>query len=462
MRGFHGETIGSNGYVTRAPAIAAAAVGCAVIEVSANRLGYTAAPVSLVGHTHDDRYYTESELNALLNAKFDKTGGVVSGFIEATGYIDAANIRCDGITVFDTSGASLNIGNTGGFTSATLLQGASGSSILRIGGSSSSFPALKQNNAELQVKLADDSAFANLVANRFYTYNVNGSPSIGSYSNAGIVVYGLTGTGRGVVACNALEVDAAYYVYWTGRSCLTSSADGLVHVQNFNLNESVDQVLVFGPGTTPGNGLRLKRPVGTSVLHVKNGNDSAYADLLASKLYVYNVNGNPWIESFSNSGIQVWGGAGGLGAVKAREFQVDPTGYLYFGARGIVASSANGVIHVHNYDLNDATADQVLALGPATSASNGVRLKRAMGTTVVNLRNGNDSADASLTCAHLTLTGLFSPGTYTVATLPAASANPGKTAEVTDSSVTTYRSTVAGGGSNRVNVKSNGTTWLVN
>ncbi len=344
MRGFHGETIGSNGYVTRAPASAAAAVGCAVIEVSANRLGYTAAPVSLVGHTHDDRYYTESELNALLNAKFDKTGGVVSG----------------------------------------------------------------------------------------------------------------------VVACNALEVDAAYYVYWTGRSCLTSSADGLVHVQNFNLNESVDQVLVFGPGTTPGNGLRLKRPVGTSVLHVKNGNDSAYADLLASKLYVYNVNGNPWIESFSNSGIQVWGGAGGLGAVKAREFQVDPTGYLYFGARGIVASSANGVIHVHNYDLNDATADQVLALGPATSASNGVRLKRAMGTTVVNLRNGNDSADASLTCAHLTLTGLFSPGTYTVATLPAASANPGKTAEVTDSSVTTYRSTVAGGGSNRVNVKSNGTTWLVN
>lgn len=57
---------------------------------------------------------------------------------------------------------------------------------------------------------------------------------------------------------------------------------------------------------------------------------------------------------------------------------------------------------------------------------------------------------------------LTKKGTYTVATLPSASANAGYEAEVTDSSVTTFRNVVAGGGLNRVNVKSNGTNWLVN
>ena len=52
-------------------------------------------------------------------------------------------------------------------------------------------------------------------------------------------------------------------------------------------------------------------------------------------------------------------------------------------------------------------------------------------------------------------------GVYTVATLPSASANAGALAQVTDSSVTTNGSTVAGGGANRVPVFSNGTNWIV-
>jgi hypothetical protein len=58
--------------------------------------------------------------------------------------------------------------------------------------------------------------------------------------------------------------------------------------------------------------------------------------------------------------------------------------------------------------------------------------------------------------------GLFFTRAYTVATLPAAAANAGAEAQVTDSSVTTHGSTVAGGGANRVKVFSNGTNWLVN
>lgn len=72
------------------------------------------------------------------------------------------------------------------------------------------------------------------------------------------------------------------------------------------------------------------------------------------------------------------------------------------------------------------------------------------------------SAYTPVFCSNATLTGMLFIGSYTVATLPSASANTGAEAQVTDSSVTTYRTTVSGGGSNRVKVFSNGTNWLVN
>lgn len=72
------------------------------------------------------------------------------------------------------------------------------------------------------------------------------------------------------------------------------------------------------------------------------------------------------------------------------------------------------------------------------------------------------SAYTPVFCSNATLTGLLFVGSYTVATLPSASANAGAESRVTDSSVTTHGSTVSGGGSNRVKVFSNGTNWLVN
>ena len=53
-------------------------------------------------------------------------------------------------------------------------------------------------------------------------------------------------------------------------------------------------------------------------------------------------------------------------------------------------------------------------------------------------------------------------GVYTVATLPGAAVlGTGARAFVTDSSVSTFGSTVAGGGSTRVPVYSDGTNWKV-
>jgi hypothetical protein len=62
--------------------------------------------------------------------------------------------------------------------------------------------------------------------------------------------------------------------------------------------------------------------------------------------------------------------------------------------------------------------------------------------------------------ANITLALMF-VGAYTVATLPSAAANDGAFARVTDSSVTTNGSNVAGGGSSKVPVFSDGTNWIV-
>lgn len=50
---------------------------------------------------------------------------------------------------------------------------------------------------------------------------------------------------------------------------------------------------------------------------------------------------------------------------------------------------------------------------------------------------------------------------YTVSTLPAAADFPYGRTYVTDASATTFASTVAGGGANKVPVWSDGTNWII-
>jgi len=61
----------------------------------------------------------------------------------------------------------------------------------------------------------------------------------------------------------------------------------------------------------------------------------------------------------------------------------------------------------------------------------------------------------------ITTNGTAKLGDFTVATLPSAASNTGHECNAIDSSVTTFGSTVAGGGSNNVKVRSNGTNWTV-
>ncbi len=73
----------------------------------------------------------------------------------------------------------------------------------------------------------------------------------------------------------------------------------------------------------------------------------------------------------------------------------------------------------------------------------------------------NGSGGATQFYANVLVGGTAKLGDFTVATLPSASAYTGYECNTTDSSVTTFGSTVAGGGSSNVKVRSNGTNWTV-
>ncbi len=81
------------------------------------------------------------------------------------------------------------------------------------------------------------------------------------------------------------------------------------------------------------------------------------------------------------------------------------------------------------------------------------------------LNNGGALAGTDVitvaTSGKTTFTGSVVLGVFTVATLPSASANSGSFAQVTDSNSTTNGATVAGSGSNRVPVFSDGTNWII-
>lgn len=83
----------------------------------------------------------------------------------------------------------------------------------------------------------------------------------------------------------------------------------------------------------------------------------------------------------------------------------------------------------------------------------------------IQFRNSADSANSNITAANGTFTGYVVVNVYTVATLPAAAtAGTGAKAYVSDSNAnltTGIGNTVAGGGSSRVPVGSDGTNWKI-
>ena len=116
--------------------------------------------------------------------------------------------------------------------------------------------------------------------------------------------------------------------------------------------------------------------------------------------------------------------------------------------------------------LSNAAAqyDYATAIGAGSrvSSSNTVVLGRTTDNTVIGA-TGDDGSGAKLqVTGSIKSTTTVKSGSYAVAGLPsAATAGAGARAFVTDANATTFLSVVAGGGSNKVPVVSDGTNWLI-
>lgn len=98
---------------------------------------------------------------------------ITASNITASGFIDATSIRCDGSVVLDLDGFRMDIGNSGGMTSATLCNGNSGSVIIHVGGNTLSYGAIKGTNTGiLSFRLADDSAGCSIISGMTNTTTV--------------------------------------------------------------------------------------------------------------------------------------------------------------------------------------------------------------------------------------------------------------------------------------------------
>jgi hypothetical protein len=136
-----------------------------------------------------------------------------------------------------------------------------------------------------------------------------------------------------------------------------------------------------------------------------------------------------------------------LGESTPMLFRDVPNGLTYTG----LFSTASGTLEQRN-----GTAAQTLRVyNTFTNASNYERLSVDWSSNVAYIRPQNAGSGSAR---------LFVPvtGSTTVASLPAAAtAGAGARAFVTDATVTTFASTVAGGGANGVPVVSNGTNWII-
>ena len=407
-----------------------------------------------------------------------------------------------------TLGTHMNLGSSGQlrFNSAADLSGSWDTLVVR----SSTGPTLETRSAGgLRVRNADGTAAAGLNVGTITLDNASGSPSISTFSNGGVTINGMDGN-PGVVRSRDAILGTTGFLYWNARALMTSSANGVVHIQNYDQNDTLaDQALAFGPATLASNGVRLKRAMASTTLQVRNGNDSAAGALdcgaitasggisqdvaAGGEVITSSVGGATKAKLVTNTGsgvtrLELWssylgtpslnwyaevGSISGYGGFVScpggfmESANIGPSGFQYMSS---VASSnyrqwqvvagtrqkfnRGTTLEWYNADYRTDTNSSDLAVGRDSANTFGIYTDGTKAT------KGNLAVGA-INCGAITASGLVNVGTYTVATLPSASANAGALAQVTDSSVTTNGSAVSGGGSNRVVVFSNGSNWDV-
>lgn len=275
--------------------------------------------------------------------------------------------------------------------------------LLQFGGTTSAFPALKRNGALIDVRLADDSGYANLGAAGVYL------ASGGVFAINNDVV--LNRDAADVLAMRRATNAQTFRLYnsYTDGSNYERATFGWVA-----------NALVIGTeaaGTGSGRNLQLSTS-GTSRWQVNAA--SGHLIAVADNTYDFGASG-------ANRARNGYFGT----SVVSPQFTIDGAFYLK-----LDAGNPQFVLDANDYFAYNRTTDVFLMVIGGASRLN-------ITTTMVEV------------------TVPVKLPRYTVATLPTASSSTDMHALVTDALTPAWRATVAGGGSELVMVRSNGTNWIV-
>lgn len=160
------EVLGAAGYATRGPVSAAAAVGCALINVGSDQLGFSSAPAALL------------------------SGAAFTGAVSTTSGVNAASYQVAGSIGLEQFANALHLGR--GFGDGVIIGG--GTSGLFFGGRTAAHVALKSDGVGgIKVRTGDDLANARLETGDL---KVNGPTTLVGGVNASGHTLDMTGRQR--------------------------------------------------------------------------------------------------------------------------------------------------------------------------------------------------------------------------------------------------------------------------
>jgi len=155
-------------------------------------------------------------------------------------------------------------------------------------------------------------------------------------------------------------------------------------------------------------------------------------------------------------------GASGVGGTVAQFNTLEPLSASYDLTVKVYGGTARNIVF-QNVGTTPTESARFNTSGHfliGTTTDNG--LLTIAGKIMPEADNTRDVGSSSFRFANGYFGGTVRTGSYTVATLPSAStAGAGARAFVTDATATTFATAVAGGGSNKVPVVSDGTNWII-
>jgi hypothetical protein len=416
---------------------------------------YFFASIPLIGNFHALAQVPNSACNLATIANLAPVNGVFT--------VSGLQIWNSASQVF--TGATLNITDTASQASSLFvdyqISGVSKFSVRKdggfvtLGGTSSSFPALRRNGTGLDVRLADDSGYADLSAKAVYAIgllSVGGTANLGANSlfvntNGDLSVYGLGFIGWTTGATNAGASNAVTRLYRDADHVI-GQRNGL-NAQTFNLYGSFTDGSNYSRASFRQNGSNFS--IFTEQLGTGGARPLQLGTVGAVDVSIFTNNVNTWDfksagHLFARTDNQL--DIGAINSNRPRSIYAGTS--INVGTGGLVYGRFTFSYPTTRIYIGDGTG------------YNFAFSKWVAGTTTVDIFTLNDSGAAVLN-GTLAVSGVIKTQTGLLSSLPVAAA-VGNRAFVTDSTVAAagnFGAIVAGSGANSVPVYSDGASWRI-